>query len=208
MNNQFIVGDRVFIKNHVMSTDGIYGRIIAVDDGPIDGKPCNTVMYQVKTDEGKKYLCGNSLLVPVGGVDGCISRKELLDMLNKDPREAFTKHNVWTMIVYGLREVIPTYKPNKAEWRINSDGYYPYCSNCNKEPEGGKMTDYCPNCGAYMKCSSSEECTLRECDDTEDFTNYPDGPACTTCRHQFVSEDHNQYCERCQFLSENCEGEL
>lgn len=200
MNNQFIVGDRVFIKDNIMSTDGSYGRIIAVNDGPVDGKPCKTVMYQVRTDEGKRYLCGDSLLIPVGGVDGCISRKELLDMLDKDPREAFTKHNVWTMIVYGLREVDPI---PKAEWRINSDGYYPYCSNCNTEPESGKMTDYCPNCGAYMKYSSSKECASIECDVVEGFTNYPDGSSCTTCRHQFVPEDYNQYCEHCQFSDKN-----
>ena len=200
MNNQFIVGDRVFIKNHVMSTDGIYGRIIAVDDSPIDGKPCNTVMYQVETDEGKKYLCGNSLLIPVGGVDGYISRKELLDMLNKDPREAFTKHQVWTLIVYGLREVIPTYKSNKAEWKINSDGYYPYCSNCNKEPEGGKMTDFCPNCGADMRYSNIDE--PKEITNT-DSTNYSKGPHCNSCVHQSVPEDRKQYCDHCYYSPED-----
>ncbi len=38
-----------------------------------------------------------------------------------------------------------------AEWKINCDGYYPYCSNCINEPPGREMTDYCPNCGAKMK---------------------------------------------------------
>lgn len=37
-----------------------------------------------------------------------------------------------------------------AKWIISSDGYYPYCSECRKEPESGKMTDYCLNCGARM----------------------------------------------------------
>lgn len=37
-----------------------------------------------------------------------------------------------------------------GEWKICSDGYYPYCSNCQREPQSGKMTDYCPNCGAKM----------------------------------------------------------
>lgn len=38
-----------------------------------------------------------------------------------------------------------------AEWRICSDGYYPYCEDCGYEPprEAG-MTRYCPNCGARM----------------------------------------------------------
>ena len=37
-----------------------------------------------------------------------------------------------------------------ARWLINSDGYYPYCSACMKEPKDGKMTDVCPSCGARM----------------------------------------------------------
>lgn len=205
MGKRLFVGDRVFVKKNWLSDDGDYGKIIKVDDKPVDGKPCETIFYKVEFENGKIALCGSSLVVPAHGIDGLISRRELLDMLDKDPREAFTKHNVWTMIVYGLREVDPI---PKAEWRINSDGYYPYCSNCNTEPESGKMTDYCPNCGAYMKCSSSEECASIECDAVEGFTNYPDGPSCTTCRHQFVPEDRNQYCEHCQFLSENCEEGL
>ena len=42
-------------------------------------------------------------------------------------------------------------KPMSARWIINSDGYYPYCSNCKHEPQSGKMTRYCPDCGARMK---------------------------------------------------------
>ena len=38
-----------------------------------------------------------------------------------------------------------------ARWLINSDGYYPYCSACMAEPEDGKMTDFCPSCGARME---------------------------------------------------------
>lgn len=37
-----------------------------------------------------------------------------------------------------------------AEWKINADGYYPYCSACKKEPPGRCMTAHCPNCGAKM----------------------------------------------------------
>ena len=37
-----------------------------------------------------------------------------------------------------------------AHWDINCDGYYPYCSNCKEEPQGGKLSPYCPNCGAKM----------------------------------------------------------
>ena len=37
-----------------------------------------------------------------------------------------------------------------AKWIINSDGYYPYCSNCKEIPEYGVMSKYCPECGAKM----------------------------------------------------------
>ena len=37
-----------------------------------------------------------------------------------------------------------------GHWIINSDGYYPQCSNCLREPESGKMTKFCPNCGTEM----------------------------------------------------------
>ena len=42
-------------------------------------------------------------------------------------------------------------KQIEGEWIICSDGYYPYCSNCNHEPKNGVMTNYCPKCGAKMK---------------------------------------------------------
>lgn len=38
-----------------------------------------------------------------------------------------------------------------GEWKINCDGYYPYCSNCKSEPPGKEMTIFCPNCGARME---------------------------------------------------------
>ena len=37
-----------------------------------------------------------------------------------------------------------------AKWEISSDGYYPYCKKCNARPENGKMTKYCPSCGAKL----------------------------------------------------------
>lgn len=38
-----------------------------------------------------------------------------------------------------------------GRWLINSDGYYPYCSECKNEPDGRKMSKYCPHCGAIMR---------------------------------------------------------
>ena len=42
-------------------------------------------------------------------------------------------------------------KRSQAMWKINCDGYYPYCSNCKTEPKNGVMSKYCPECGAEMK---------------------------------------------------------
>ena len=39
----------------------------------------------------------------------------------------------------------------KGKWLINPDGYFPYCSECKAEPEGRKMTKFCPECGADMR---------------------------------------------------------
>lgn len=35
-----------------------------------------------------------------------------------------------------------------GKWIISSDGYYPYCSECGKEPK--EMSEFCPKCGAKM----------------------------------------------------------
>ena len=37
-----------------------------------------------------------------------------------------------------------------GRWLIDSDGYYPYCSICLKEPKNGIMTEECPNCKTKM----------------------------------------------------------
>lgn len=44
-----------------------------------------------------------------------------------------------------------------GRWEINCDGYYPYCSNCKKEPQGREMTSFCPNCGARMDGGEENE---------------------------------------------------
>ena len=52
---------------------------------------------------------------------------------------------------YGERREVDTTPVANAKWEISLDGYYPYCSNCKTEPESGKMTPKCPNCGADMR---------------------------------------------------------
>lgn len=42
-------------------------------------------------------------------------------------------------------ELVPT-----AEWVVCFNERPLYCSNCNYEPDGGKMTKHCPGCGAKM----------------------------------------------------------
>ena len=50
-------------------------------------------------------------------------------------------------------------KEKSGVWKINPDGYYPYCSVCGYEPPkfiayfSGKdnRTPYCSNCGAKMR---------------------------------------------------------
>lgn len=44
-----------------------------------------------------------------------------------------------------------------GRWLINSDGYYPYCSECKCEPDGRKMSKYCPHCGAKMDGKEVQE---------------------------------------------------
>ena len=49
-----------------------------------------------------------------------------------------------------------------GEWKICSDGYYPYCSRCVYEPEistrySNNLTPYCPNCGAKMDGERKEQ---------------------------------------------------
>ena len=44
-----------------------------------------------------------------------------------------------------------------GKWLINSDGYYPYCSECKEEPKSGIMTNYCPNCGAKLDLNGKDD---------------------------------------------------
>lgn len=62
-------------------------------------------------------------------------------------------------------ETVPTadvVEVRHGEWKICSDGYYPYCSRCRYEPEistryRNNLTPYCPNCGAKMDGERKEK---------------------------------------------------
>lgn len=59
---------------------------------------------------------------------------------------------------YKKEEQCKNFRPKKdsAEWKINPDGYYPYCSACHQEPASGIMTIFCPSCGCIMRGNEFE----------------------------------------------------
>lgn len=59
--------------------------------------------------------------------------------------------------LYDLIKLLEADKP-PAQWLINPDGWYPYCSNCNGEPKSGEMSKYCPYCGAKMEKNQWGKC--------------------------------------------------
>ena len=73
------------------------------------------------------------------------------------------QEDVKDLTIVSLDEVIDFYVKNKirqdgkvnaqktGRWVINSDGYYPYCSRCKREPRSRIMTKYCAECGAFME---------------------------------------------------------
>ena len=103
-------------------------------------------MQLIDVEELKKVLEFEPLDIKT---DGSIDRKAVIDFLseiaNLDPK---VKGSL-VMYVMSLPDIQPERKTGK--WLINSDGYYPYCSECRKEPKSGDMTDFCPNCGADMR---------------------------------------------------------
>ena len=69
-----------------------------------------------------------------------IDKAKLIKALNYD-REQYEK---------GYQDGI-SWERKAGQWLINPDGYYPYCSVCHNAQVNGRMTNYCPECGAYMK---------------------------------------------------------
>lgn len=108
-------------------------------------------MQLIDVEELKKVLEFEPLDIKT---DGSIDRKAVIDFLseiaNLDPK---VKGSL-VMYVMSLPDIQPERKTGK--WLINSDGYYPYCSECRKEPKSGDMTDFCPNCGADMRGTKND----------------------------------------------------
>ena len=60
---------------------------------------------------------------------------------------------------------------NNAQWYINPDGWYPYCSRCGAEPKNGETTKYCPTCGAPMDAKAEPSAVILD----EDIVNHVNG---------------------------------
>lgn len=75
-----------------------------------------------------------------------VDKDELIKALNYD-REQYEKGYAQGY----LDAQLEIKNQNTAQWLINSDGYYFYCSNCKQEPKGKIMTNFCPNCGKEMR---------------------------------------------------------
>ena len=90
-------------------------------------------------------------------MDDLISRQAAISFIENVPY--IKGHPNMGDLIKEWLEQIPAVQPEKkiGQWLINSDGYYPYCSVCHNVQVNGKMTNYCPECGAYMKGESNEQ---------------------------------------------------
>ena len=70
--------------------------------------------------------------------------KERLDHLKKQ----YGENDPYYRGFYACLRLV---EQNEGEWKINPNGWYPYCSNCGNEPRGGFLTNFCPECGVDMR---------------------------------------------------------
>ena len=91
---------------------------------------------------GGKYDCKSCVLWKTSGAE-CI--KKLLENALR--------------LIKRQNEEIEKFKSEShtGKWLINCDGYYPYCSECRYEPIKGKMTNFCPECGAEMRHEAADD---------------------------------------------------
>lgn len=82
-----------------------------------------------------------------------VPKSDILDLITEENEAGgFTDYsnysNLWDEVDdMPAADVQPV---KHGRWIINSDGYYPQCSECMNEPQGRIMTNFCPNCGAKM----------------------------------------------------------
>ena len=82
-----------------------------------------------------------------------IDLEETVTTLKRNSQKYFSSfHKGYVQAIEDLAD-IPAAKVSPVRhghWIINSDGYYPQCSECMSEPRGREMTKYCGECGAKM----------------------------------------------------------
>ena len=82
-----------------------------------------------------------------------IKRTLALDVINHaNDCDCFKNYDGYSM-AFDMIDEMPradVQKVKHGKWVICSDGYYPYCSNCNNEPPSKELTEFCPRCGAKM----------------------------------------------------------
>lgn len=94
-------------------------------------------------------------------MDEYISREDVLDIVSQyclDDDGSCSKADVDPREMLDEIEALPSadVQPVRhGRWIISSDGYYPYCSECQARPEG-KPTKFCGECGARMDGGSDE----------------------------------------------------
>lgn len=89
-----------------------------------------------------------------------INKTKFLEQLNKELSEVGTIHHdhidfekqMYEFAINKVKEMESedVERVKHGKWLINSDGYYPYCSECCNEPTMRIMSKFCPNCGAKM----------------------------------------------------------
>lgn len=110
----------------------------------------NQLLSEMRKNEEDQFMC--EVRQTIGYQ---IDKAELIKALNYDRDQYDKGYQDGKLAGYRQAES----EKRKGHWLINSDGYYPYCSICNNEPKSRIMTDYCPNCGAYMKGESNDQTT-------------------------------------------------
>ena len=126
-------------------------------------------IWELNFDEIREALATVPLAQPEVAKDtnvptnDCISRQAAIEALIAEVRTVDSRYLDSERIIHEsdvieaismLSSVTP--EPRTGRWLINSDGYYPYCSECKAEPKSGKMTNFCPSCGAKM-CGGEQE---------------------------------------------------
>ena len=110
----------------------------------------NQLLSEMRKNEEDQFMCEVRQAIGYN-----IDKSELIKALNYDREQYERGYQDGKTAGYRQAES----EKGKGCWLINSDGYYPYCSICNNEPKSRLMTDYCPNCGAYMKGESNDKTT-------------------------------------------------